>query len=777
MKKFKLLIVTLVFLTNLNLHSQNVTVSGYVKNSKSYENLINATIRIDESNQSVFTNEFGFYSFKIKSNDTIKIIASYLGYQTVIKSVIANKNKTIDFLLIENNNIDSIIISNIKTVNQTKEIGTHTLQLEQIRMIPSLGEENDIIKAIQLLPGVQSGNEGSNGMFVRGGGIDENLILLDDVPLYNVNHLGGFVSAFNPNAINYVKIIKGGFPAKYGGRLSSIIDVRMFKGNQNKITTNFSISPITSNFSINGPIKKQKTTFMLSARAFYLGSLMRFVTLFNDYSIGYNFYDLNFKLTHKIDKKNIISFSFYKGNDRTIIKLDEFFIDLNNTGDLKTNWGNSLFAIKWNKIINSNLFVNTTLAHTKYKYKNTVHFKSKLDSSTYYVNLNTSIKDLFLNSDFEYLISKNLKLNFGFASKFLLFQPAYTEYLYNSNDYQLDTTYKISPIFALDNSIYAETDFTILKIFSFRTGLRFNDYFVQNEHFTNIEPRIVFLIKTSKNSSIKSSYSQTQQNVHLISGSSTSMPMDIWATSDNIIHPSNSQQTTIGFYTSLFKKKIELSVETYYKTSTNLVTFKEGATYLSIVSDWTDKLETNGLGKSYGLEFFLEKKQGKTTGWISYTLSETKRKFENINFGNEYYFKYDRRHNLSIILVQNITKNLTFSSTWVYGSGYPYTLPVARYDIDNEIINDAWISSPSEQIVLFADYNQFRMKAYHRMDLAINWSKTKNQKTKTLSLSIYNVYNRKNPYSYYLKQVDDTWNIYQQSLFPIIPSISYSLKF
>lgn len=776
MNRFKKPIFTILFIASISLDSQNVTISGYVKNSESYENLINATVRIDKSNQSVFTNEFGFYSLKIRANDTIKIITSYLGYQTIEKTIIANTNKTVDFLLSENNSIDSVIVTSFKTVNQTKEIGSHTLQLKQIKMIPSLGGEKDMIKAIQLLPGVQSGNEGSNGMFVRGGGIDENLILLDDVPLYNVNHLGGFVSAFNPSAINSVKIIKGGFPAKYGGRLSSIIDVRMYEGNQNKITTNFTISPITSNYSINGPINKHKTTFMFSARAFYLGSFMRFVTFFNDYSIGYNFYDLNFKLTHKIDEKNKISFSFYNGNDRTIIKLDELFVDLDNTGELKTNWGNSLFAIKWNKIINSNLFVNTTFAHTQYRYKNNVDFKSKLDSSTYNVNLKTNIKDVFLNSDFEYFIAKNLKLNFGFASKLLQFQPAYTEYKYNSNDFKLDTTYKNSPIYALDNSIYAETDFTLLKIFSFRVGLRFNDYFVEKEHFAFLEPRIVFLIKTSKNSSIKSSYSKTQQNVHLISGSSATMPMDIWATSNSVIQPSNSEQTTIGFYTSMFKKKIELSVESYYKTSNNLVTFKEGATYLSIVSDWTDKLETNGKGKSYGIEFLIEKKQGKTTGWISYTLSETKRQFDNINFGKEYYFKYDRRHDLSIVLVQNITKNITFSSTWVYGSGYPYTLPVARYDIDNEISNDTWLDE-SNQIILFADYNQFRMRDYHRLDVALNWTKTKNNKTSTISISIYNAYNRKNAYSYYLKEEEGKWNIYQRSLFPIIPSISYSLKF
>ena len=771
MKQLEILI-TIVF-ASINLLSQNVTISGYVKNSDSYENLINATVRIEKTDQAVFTNEFGFYSLKIKKNDTVKIIASYIGFQPVEKSIIANSNKTIDFLLTENNNIDSIIVSPVETINQTKEVGSHILELKQIKALPSLGGEKDIIKAIQLLPGVQFGNEGSNGMFVRGGNQDENLILLDDVPLYNVNHLGGFVSAFNPSAINSIKIIKGGFPAKYGGRLSSIIDVRMFEGNQNKIVYDFSISPITSNFSVNGPIKKHKTTFMLSARTFYLGTFMRFITLFNDYSIGYNFYDLNFKLTHQINNKNTLSFSFYKGNDRTIVKLNEFFIDLNNRGYVKTNWGNSLFAIKWNKIINSNLFVNTTLAHTKYQYNNYIDFKSNIDTSTYKINLITNIQDLFLNSDFEYFVGQNLKMNFGFATKLLRFQPVYTTYFYNTNDFLLDTTYQNSPILALDNSIYAEINFTILKIFSFKTGLRFNDYYTEKENFPFWEPRILFLIKTSKNTSIKTSYSQTQQNVHLISGNSASMPMDIWATSNSIIHPSNSKQATIGFYSDFFDKKIEMSAEAYYKTSTNLVTFKEGATYLSVAADWTDKLETNGNGKSYGIEFFIEKKQGKTTGWISYTYSKTTRQFENINFGKEFYFKYDRRHNLNIVLTQKITKNITLSSTWVYGSGYPYTLPIARYNIDKEVFKET-----SAQIIIFSGYNQYRMRDYHRLDLAVNWTKTKNKKTRTISVNIYNVYNRKNPYSYYLKQdKNGAWNIYQQSLFPIIPSISYSIKF
>ncbi len=764
-------------LINLNILAQNITISGYVKDAVSTENLINATVRIQGTNNAVFTNEYGYYTLNIKQTDTITISASYLGYMTENKIVIAVDNKNINFNLIENNSIDSIVISAVKTIDKTKEIGTHTLYLNQLKMLPSLGGEKDILKAIQMLPGIQSGNEGSNGIFVRGGGIDENLILLDDVPLYNVNHLGGFVSVFNPDAINSVKIIKGGFPAKYGGRLSSIVDVRMLEGNQNKLTGNFSISPITSNFSINGPLKKQKTTFMLSARAFYLGAFMRTFTFLSleGYSIGYNFYDVNSKISHSFNEKNKIFISFYKGNDRAIMKLNDFMYSNNSDAEIKTNWGNTLVAFKWYKILTSKLFLNTTIAHTKYYYQNIIDYQNKEDTTIFKVYLNTSVKDFLLKSDLQYSVSNNFKINFGFNTKFLIFQPLYLHILYKNDKYNIDTSYKNNEITAIDNSIYFESEFSLLKIFSFNLGFRVTDYFADYKHFYFIEPRLIFIINTSHNSAIKSSYAETQQNIHLITSSSLSMPMDIWAASNQDLPPSFSKQFSSGFYSNFLNQKFEFSIEAYFKTSNNLVSFKEGATYLSVIGDWTDKLETNGYGKSYGIELLLEKKQGKTIGWISYTLSKTTRKFENINFGNEFLFKYDRRHNLNIVVTHKYSKKINFSACWIYGTGYPYTLPVARYDIDDEIYNDTWLSS--DQIVVFANQNEYRMRDYHRLDFAINFIKERKKSTGIWSISIYNVYNRKNAYSYFLKKNNGQWNIYQQSLFPIIPSISYSLKF
>ncbi|MBN2663303.1 MAG: TonB-dependent receptor plug domain-containing protein [Bacteroidales bacterium] len=763
-----------VFLTGF---SQNVTISGYVSDAISTENLINATVRINNTKNAVFTNQFGFYSLIVPSNDSVTITVSYIGCKTIIKTVFLSSDTELNFLMYQSNNIDSIIITAQKGITNTTETGVHQIYTNQIKLLPSLGGETDILKAIQLLPGVQSGNEGSNGFYVRGGNTDENLILLDDVPLYNVNHVGGFVSVFNSDAINSAKIIKSGFPAKYGGRLSSVLDVRMKDGNMHKISGNFNFSPISSNLSINGPLKKDKTAFMFSVRALYLGIIVQPLTFlsFNGYSQGYNFYDINFKLVHKINSNNRLFLSFYQGGDNYIYKLNNFLSFNTSIGSINNRWGNKLFSFRWNHVFNSKIFSNTTLAYTKYKFSKIIDLKSSDNSEIYFYKLQTGINDLIFKTDFEYNVNVKLSIDFGFNTTFHSFIPAFSEYKFLSENQNIDTVYKNEKVFGVEYNAYFETNYKLSNVIETKVGIRLANYVADNKCFMSVEPRVILLIKINDNNSLKSSYAQTQQNIHLITSGAATLPMDIWATANIKLPPSESKQITLGYYKSFKNNLYELSVETYCKRLTHLVAFKEGATYLSIIGEWTDKLEHNGIGEAKGIEILIEKKYGNTTGWISYTLSKSIRQFENINHGKKYPFKYDRLHSFNVILTEKIKDNIVFTANWVFGSGFPFTLPVARYDIINSLRNDTWL--PSNQIIIYADRNTYRMRAYHRLDIAINFIKQKKSRIRTWSINIYNVYNRQNPYFYFSKYNSGTWQIYQQSLFPIIPSISYSLKF
>lgn len=752
-------------------------ISGYVVDKTSTEKLVNAVVKVENSNYSVYTNEFGYFSISVEKNDTLTLAFSYIGYDSFSKTIICTSDVDLKIELTERNEIEKVVVYSSKHVQDNLKSGTHIVDVERLKLLPSLGGERDILKAIQMLPGIQSGNEGSNGLFVRGGNVDENLILLDGIPIYNVNHIGGFVSIFNPDAITSAEIIKSGFPAKYGGRLSSVLNITTKDGNQNKFSGNFSLSPITSNFSLNGPIKKQKSSFIISARAFYIGWLTKPLTFvqFDGTSMGYNFHDINIKLNYTLDSKNKLFISFFEGLDKYSFKLNNIFSPSYELGETGTSWGNTLGSIRWTHKYASNIFGKMTFAYTKYSYENESHYYHSAGEYDYLYNFKTQIANYILKSDFEWNYSKKLNFEFGSNHNLMDFIPAQNKFYYKTEEETIDTVYRYQKEFALENNLYFQVKYHLNETFSANAGIRITDYLVGKNNYFYVEPRILVKIKSSDKSSIKLSYSETQQNIHLISSSSASLPMDIWTASNSDAPPSYSRQITAGFYKTFGKKKIEFSAETYYKKSTNLVSFKEGATYLSVIGDWTDKLETNGIGKSYGIELLFEKKYGKTTGWISYTLSKTTRQFENINSNLEFPFKYDRRHDFSFVFIHKFSERFNFSANWIYGSGYPYTLPIARYSYEQTVITD--ISIPSSQAIIYADKNDFRMRAYHRLDLAINFIKNKKRGQRTWSISVYNVYNRQNPYYYFSQFKNGEWQVYQQSLFPIIPSISYSFRF
>ncbi|MBN2890342.1 MAG: TonB-dependent receptor [Bacteroidales bacterium] len=774
------LFVTILLLLNLSvIYSQKAQISGYVSDNKTGERLIGAVVTDKTNNKAVSTNGFGFFSIDCPENTEIILQCSFIGYLPIEKSFKTEKNLTYNFDLESGIAIKEVIISTNKQILNNSEMGTTTLPVSQVKLMPALGGESDILKAIQMMPGVQGGTEGSSGLYVRGGGIDQNLILLDDVPLYYVNHLGGFVSTFNTDAINDVKLIKGSFPARYGGRLSSVLDVRMKDGNMKKISGNYTISLVASKFLIEGPIKKDTSSFLISTRGLLWGfAYAGFSKLvFEDFMINYNFYDVNAKFNRILNEKNRIYFSFYYGDDNFVPRV--FTEDKNEKIIFPTRWGNFLSSVRWNKTFNSKLFSNTTLSYTRYRYKNSLQYSDKQTKSSFEQTYLTGINDLSAKFEIQYFANNYLNFRVGADWTYHEFNPGFFHYISTEKDTLItDTTYGNKKIYSQEANFFIENSLKIGNHINLNIGGRFSNYLVDKKLFMAFEPRILANYKVNTKTSVKASFTQSHQNIHLLTSSTVGMPVDLWVPATSIAKPELSTQYSIGFY-QILKKDLILSIEGYYKTMNNLISFSEGLSYYGAAQNWEQKIETEGIGTSYGLEILAEKKSGKLTGWISYTYANTSRQFENINNGKAYPFKYDRRHSLNIVTNYKINEKISLSASWVYGSGYPFTMAIGKYPYLNEENNNSFFYRDFYNIAyIYPDRNSFRMRAFHHLDIGANFEKEKKNGVRTWTISVYNVYNRQNPFYYYMDtDQQGNWHLYQQSMFPIIPSISYSFKF
>ena len=778
----RLILFTILLLFTISTFSQNYTINGYVSDINTGEKLINATIYIDYKNV-VSTNEYGYYSLiiKNKSVDTIKLHASLIGYDKQLKFVNLKTTKTTNFQLKSNTNLDSIIITGQIPITQNTDIGTVNISVNMIQLMPTIGSESDVFKSLQLMPGIQAGSEGKSNLFVRGGASDENLILLDDVPLYYVNHFGGFLSIFNTDALKSVKMYKGGFPARYGSRLSSVIDIRMKDGNLKNYHGVFSIGLLNTKFLFEGPIIENKASFVVSARFLPINLIIKpFTFLINSgQMIGYNFNDLNAKINYKINDKNQLFLSFYTGDDDLsfdIVKL--FSTDQDVHFDQK--WGNKLIALRLNHIFSSKLFLKTNFSYTQFRYLNRLNSENYSDSTTFKYDFYTGIKDISLKSVLDYNIIKNYRVKIGLNSIFHKFNPGTTYYkITNSSTVQTDTTTGFEHFFGFENIFFVENNISIGDFFKANIGLHFSSYFFDKTNFSSYEPRVILNFFVPKLFSIKASYSEMEQYVHLLTNNTISLTPDVWLPSDKNIKPSRTKQFSFGFFKDFQKQSIELSIVSFYKLSNDLISYKEGAVFIGNAENWYNKIETNGKGTAYGLEILFQKKQGKTTGWISYTYSKSVRQFENINFGVSYPFKYDRTHDFSIVLNHKINDKISISGDWVFGSGYPYTMPIGSYNLIDDASSKIFDFEYNQNILIYADRNNHRMRAYHRLDLSANFTKKVKRGVRAWTVGVYNLYNRQNPYLYYTKlnKNDNKIHLYQQSLFPIIPSASYSLKF
>ncbi len=812
MKKSLILFAFTIILTNLL--AQNHTISGYIKDGKNNETLINCSVFDGINRLGTVSNNYGFYSITLPKG-VVDLSFSYVGYGPINKRFTLTRDTIINI-----NMQESLELEEVTVVANHRDMGVKGTQMSAIdvpvtliKSVPALFGETDVLKALQLLPGVQAGTEGSSGFYVRGGGPDENLFLLDGVPIYNVNHMGGFFSVFNADALKNVTLYKGDFPARFGGRLSSVVDLQMKDGNPYKLHGNFSIGLISSKINLEGPLLSSKTTFNLSARRTYYDLLMQpFIKIYSkqeglgNNSAGYYFYDVNAKITHTFSDRDKLFVSAYMGDDVIYANMIQDEYESTNSSyesrlKMNWNWGNLITAIRWNHLINNKLFMNTTGTFTRYRFDmgiGVTEHETNIDppsktSTNSTVKYNSGITDFGLKTDFDYSLTPNQDVKFGVNLSNHTFRPGVQVVKINTVSDNItennDTTLGNANIHANELALYIEDNITLNSIFKINAGLHYSAFWVQGKAYQSLEPRASIRAMISSNLSAKAGYAVMSQNVHLLSNSNISLPTDLWVPVTKRISPMKSHQISAGLFYN-FKNFIDFSVEGYYKTMKNLIEYKDGASFMDSGTGWEDKVSL-GEGKSYGVEFLAQKNLGKTTGWVGYTLAKSDRLFNKpgneLNNGKEFPAKYDRRHDLSIVLSHKFSKKIDVAGTWIYSTGNCGSLALQNYyapAIDG-------YNSYNESISHLSQRNNYRLPDYHRLDLSVNFHKQKKHGTRTWNLSVYNAYNQKNPFLVYVKttydsQFDPTINTYttkskkeltKVTIFTIIPSISYSYHF
>ena len=791
MKEKKLIsLISMLLLLIIGFSQTNSTVSGYVLDSATGEALIGAYVYELNSNKATTTNVYGFYSLTLPS-DSIKLFITYIGYssQTASFNLVQDISRTFD--LNSSLELSEAVVESYQSepIQNRTQMSSLELDMRKVKSLPVLLGETDVLKTLQLLPGIQSGTEGASGIYVRGGGPDQNLMLLDGVPIYNASHLFGFFSVFNADAIRDVKLIKGGFPARYGGRLSSVIDVRMKEGNLYETHGEASVGIVAAKLSIEGPIKKEKSSFLFSARRTYIDALTRPLIKASanqsgeSATGGYYFYDLNGKINYIMSNKDRLFLSGYFGNDRAFAKYSSSFGDQTENIKTKLEWGNALVAARWNHVFSPKLFSNTTLTFSKYKFLTAFDVESESEGMMEEIGLryDSGINDYSIKTDFEFIPNPNLNLKFGLSFVNHKFTPGASRIEAEGVGENISLSFGSNEIKANELNAYTEADWKLGDRFKVNLGFHSSNFFVEGESYFSIQPRISSRYLLNKKSSIKASYANMTQFLHLLSNSTIGLPSDLWVPVTNKIKPQTSDQLALGYAVSP-TKGYQISLEGYYKWMNNLIEYKDGASFQGSAEDWQDKVEA-GKGWSYGAEILLEKTKGDFSGWIGYTLSWTNREFENINFGNPFPYRFDRRHDVGVALTYMPNERIDYGLVFVYGTGNAVTLPVATYNgavVPPTISGDGF---QTQELEFITERNGYRTPSYHRLDLGVNFHKEIPWGKRTWSLGFYNIYSRQNPFFLFFDQEynDDeqaSENVLKQiSLFPIIPSISYSVKF
>jgi hypothetical protein len=791
MKKTTILLTLLVILTSLS--AQKHTISGYIKDKSNGEELIGANVIVVDGKNGATTNTYGFYTLSLpESKYTISF--SFIGYTEITKEINLNSDKSFNIELESSAFMtQEVIVSGEKKNNiEDSKMSVIKLPIETVKTLPAFMGEVDILKTIQLLPGVQASGEGNSGFYVRGGGPDQNLILLDEATIYNAAHLFGFFSVFNADALKDMELYKGGMPAEYGGRISSVLDISMKNGNMKEFQADGGIGTIASRFTIQGPIVKDKCSYLISGRRTYIDILVKpFVKKTSPFKgSGYHFYDLNAKFNYRFSDKDRLFFSSYYGED-----VFEFKSDAAGFG-MSIPWGNGMASLRWNHLFSSTFFSNTTLVASDYKFRTEVSLEDPEDEDGGFQFIQSSgIRDYYIKQDYTWIPNPQHTVKFGLNYIYHIFTPNSVSAKFG--DLVIDDSDNRKQ-YAHEAAIYLGDDFKINDKLTIYAGIRgsiFNqvgeftryvkdDLRIQNidtiiygqgesvAFYNSLEPRASIKYSLNSKSSLKASFMQNKQYIHLASLSASTLPTDLWVPCSDIVEPQKGRQYAIGYFRNFFDDKYETSVELYYKDLFNLIEYADGALPGDDIGDNADNYFIFGDGYSYGLELFIKKRAGQFTGWIGYTWSKTNRFFDDIDDGNPFPAKYDRRHDISLTGTYKINKKWTVSSVFVYATGNTTTLPIGRYMLDGEIVSE------------YGDRNSYRMAPYHRLDLSVTWDYKKTEKWESSwNFSIYNVYNRKNPYFIYFENegsVSDgsfVSKAKQVSLFPILPSVTWNFKF
>lgn len=802
---FRFLFLLIVLLVAPDLQAQeSFTISGYISDESTGETILGANVFAKEPAKGAVTNLYGFYSLTLPKG-VYTIQYSFIGYQSLEKSINLSSDQTLNIELkgLTIQTEEAVIVGEKSANTESTDMGRVALEVESIKKLPALLGEVDVLKTIQFLPGVSSAGEGNSGFYVRGGGPDQNLILLDNAVIYNASHLFGFFSVFNADAVKNIELIKGGMPAEYGGRISSVLDISLNEGNSKEFKADGGIGLISSRLTLQGPIKKDVSSFIISGRRTYIDVLASpFINPESNFSgSGYFFYDLNAKVNYKLSDKDRLFLSGYFGRD-------VFGFRSENSGfGADIPWGNAMASLRWNHLFSDKLFMNVNATYSDYRFE----FRGSQDDFEF--SLKSGIEDYSGKVQFSWYPEPRHQVKAGIDYTFHAFSPN------QASARSGETTFDLGDnglTYSHEGAVYIQDEFDLSSVIKVNAGLRYS-YFAQVGPFTRFldqddsdpfsglqeadsivynrgelvkqyggfEPRINMRWKLNEKSSIKAGYSQNYQYVHLARLSPTSLPTDVWLPSTDVVQPQFGRQYSIGYFRNFLENNYEASVELYYKTMDNLVEYEEGAQPENNLNGNADSQLVFGEGYSYGAEFFFKKVYGDLTGWVGYTWSRTMRQFDDLNQGREFPSIFDRRHDLSVVLSYKLNDAWEFGGTFVYGTGNSLSLPVERYFYEGGVRD------------VYDERNGYRMAPYHRADIAATWYPVNRKKRQeklanmdraprvesSWTFSIYNIYSRLNPYFIYFAAegnlADNTLELkaYQVSLFPILPSVTWNFSF
>jgi hypothetical protein len=726
------------------------TMSGYIRDAQSGEQLIGTTVRVESAlNLSTVSNEYGFFSLTAPEGK-YRLLVGAVGYILDSRTVYLNKNVQLNIpLTAQDNSLAEVVISRSgrdEHVTSAK-MGVDRLSMKEIEKVPVIFGERDLIKVMQLLPGVKSAGEGNSGFFVRGGAADQNLVLLDEAVIYNPSHLLGFFSTFNSDAIKDVTLYKGNTPAQYGGRLSSVMDVKMNDGNNQKVSVNGGIGVIASRITVEGPVVQNKGSFLVSARRTYADLFLKVSSDSVAKQSTLYFYDVNLKASYQLSTHDKVFLSGYLGQDK-----------LGLGGLFGINWGNKTGTLRWNHQFNPKLFSNTSVIYSDYQY----HIDLE-NNRSFEAHISSQIKDWNLKEEFSFYPNTKNTWKTGFNSVYHTIRPG---------EYSGDLTLTSQPYtHSWENAAYLGNEWKASDRLKIEYGLRLSTFSAldgdTNKTYVNLEPRLSFAWQLGAVSSIKAAYSRNTQSLHQLSSSATSSPTDKWVATNHIIRPEIADQFSFGYFRNLRNEHFEFSAEMYYKRMQHQVDYRNGANIRS--NDAIEPQLLFGEGRSYGLELLLRKKTGRFSGWIGYTLSRSQKQIDGINEGDWYHARQDRTHDISIVAIFELNKKWSLSSTFVYYTGNAVSFPSGKYFMDNQVV------------FLYTKRNAYRMPAYHRLDLSATW-KLKERKTfsSELAFGLYNAYGRENAYAITFRQnarVPSQTEAVQTSLFKFVPSVTYNFKF